>query len=168
MKIVAFSDSHGSVCLLRDAVMQALEGSPIDVCVHCGDGARDMDAVEPLLRDANPNVRIYTVRGNCDFGAFRFPALELFDVNGVRMLATHGHAYNVKSEYGSLLNAAADRGAKVAFFGHTHRSLLEPKHGVYLINPGAVCSRLSGNSAYAQVLVDASGKLRADLIPWRS
>lgn len=167
MKIVAFSDSHGNVGSLRDAVFQALEGAPVDVCIHCGDGARDMDAVEPILRDANPDMRIYTVRGNCDIGAFRFPVMELFDVNGVGMLATHGHAYNVKSEYEGLLCAAAERGAKVAFFGHTHRPLLESSRGVYLINPGAICNR-SSTAAYAQVLVDACGRLRADLIPWRT
>ena len=166
MRIVAFSDSHGNHGLLRDAVEIAMRGSPIDVCVHCGDGARDMEAVEPILRDKYPGIRIYTVRGNCDIGAFNVPVLEYFEVGGVRMIATHGHAYHVKSEYDSLLCEAETLGAKVAFFGHTHRPLLEAIRDVYLINPGAVCQHMPGNIAYAQVLVQADGKIRADLMHW--
>lgn len=166
MKIVAFSDSHGNRGLLRDAVEMAMRGSPIDICVHCGDGARDMEAVSPILRDKYPDIRIYTVRGNCDIGAFDLPVLEYFEANGVRMIATHGYLYGVKTGYENLLCAAEDKGAKVAFFGHTHHSLLEPARGIYLINPGAICQRMPGNIAYAQVMVDANGKIRADLMKW--
>lgn len=166
MKIIAFSDSHGNVNLLRDAVEQATRGARIDACVHCGDGVRDLDAVAPILRAHNPDIRLYAVRGNCDLGAFDMPVLEQFELNGVRMFATHGHVYNVKTEYGALLCAAEARGAKVAFFGHTHRPLLEPAHGLYLINPGAICQHMPGNIAYAQVTVEADGKVRADLMPW--
>ena len=166
MKIVTFSDSHGNTGILRDAVQQAMRGAPIDVCVHCGDGARDMDAIAPILRDANPNVRIVSVRGNCDLCAFDVPALDIFKANGVTMLATHGHLYNVKTEYQSLLSAARERSAAVVFFGHTHRPLLENVYGTYLINPGAICAHMPGNIAYAQVTVDATGKLRADLMKW--
>lgn len=166
MKIVAFSDSHGNRELLREAAEQALRGAPIDICVHCGDGVRDLDALEPILRDRNPNVRLYAVRGNCDVGAFDMPILEMFEAEGVRMMATHGHAYHVKTEYGTLLSVAQARGAKVAFFGHTHHPLLEPAQGIYLINPGAVCQHLPGNIAYAQVLVSPGGAMRTDLMPW--
>ncbi len=166
MKIVAVSDSHGNRGLLREAVLQALRGMPIDVFVHCGDGARDTEAVEPLLRDANPAVRLCVVRGNCDVGAFLYPALELFEAGGLTMMATHGHAYGVKSGYWELAAAAKDHGAKIAFFGHTHRSLLEAVHGVYLVNPGAICGRPESNVAYAQVISEAGGRFRADLMNW--
>ena len=166
MKIVAFSDSHGSRGLLREAVALALRGAPVDICVHCGDGARDMEAVAPILRDANPGVRIYTVRGNCDVGAFQYPALEVFEAGGVRVLATHGHAYGVKYHTGALAAAAREQGAQIAFFGHTHRPLLEDAGGVYLINPGAVCQHRPGGAAYAQVLVEPNGRFRADLMNW--
>ena len=168
MKIIAFSDSHGNPGYLRDAVETALRGTPADIYVHCGDGVRDLNAVEPILRDLNPNVRVYGVRGNCDFAAFQYPTLELFEANGVKMMATHGHLYDVKSQYEALLCAAKSFGAQVAFFGHTHRPLLEYTRGVYLINPGAVCRRLEGNIAYAVVTVDSSGSVHADLMKWLS
>jgi uncharacterized protein len=168
VKIVAFSDSHGSREMLRSAAEAAMRGAPIDICVHCGDGVRDMDAVEPILRAANPDVRVYTVRGNWDVGTFSLPVLELFEANGVRMIATHGNAYDVKTHYGALLSAAQQHGAKVAFFGHTHRPMLEAIQGIYMINPGALYQCQRGNVAYAQVLVDARGVIRADLMTWQA
>ena len=168
MRIIALSDSHGNRDTLRDAVEQALRIGPVDICVHCGDGVRDVDAIEAVLRERNPQARLYAVRGNCDVGALDLPAIELFDAGGVRMFATHGHLYHAKQGYEELLCAAETRGAKAVFFGHTHRPLLEPARGVYLINPGAVCQRLRGNTAYAQVVVGPGGVLRADLMPWLS
>jgi len=168
MKMIAFSDTHGNRRALRDAVEQSLAGAPIDICVHCGDGARDMESVEPLLREGNPDVRLYTVRGNGDMGAFQYPTLELFDAGGLTVMATHGHLYNVKSEYESLLCAAQSHQAKIAFFGHTHKPFLEAVRGVYLINPGSVAYRVAGNVAYAQVLIDATGTIHADLMRWRT
>ena len=166
MRVIAFSDSHGDRGRLREAVEQALLPGPVDVSVHCGDGARDIDTIALILRERNPQIRLYAVKGNADFCEFGMPTLELFEVNGVRMIATHGHLFNVKSELDSLLSTAEAREAKVAFFGHTHRSLLETARGIYLINPGSVAYHLRGNIAYAQVTVDAQGKIRADLMPW--
>ena len=166
MRIVAFSDSHGNPAQLREAAETALRVGPADIVVHCGDGVRDLAAAEPLFRAVNPNVRFYAVRGNGDMSAFFVPTLELFEAEGVRMLATHGHLYDVKTHLGALLSAAESHKASVVFFGHTHRPLLDEAHGVTLINPGAVCSRLPGNIAYASVTVDARGRLRADLMPW--
>lgn len=167
MRIIAVSDSHGNLSYLRDAVQQALEGPAPDLWIHCGDGARDMDAVEPILLDANPSMRIYRVRGNGDLSLHQLPTTELFEAGGVRMMAAHGHTFNVKNQYEELLCKAESLGAKVAFFGHTHSPFLENTRGVYLINPGSVCQRLGGNTAYAQVIVTPEGTLRADLIPWR-
>ena len=167
MRIIAVSDTHANLNYLRDAVQQALEGPAPDIWVHCGDGARDMDAVEPILLDAKPDMRIYRVRGNCDLSLHALPTMELFEAGGVRMIAAHGHTFSVKSQYEELLCKAESLGAKVAFFGHTHSPFLENARGVYLINPGALCQRLGGNTAYAQVIVAPDGKLRADLIKWR-
>ena len=109
MRVIAFSDSHGDRGRLREAVEQALLSGPVDVCVHCGDGARDIDTIALILRERNPQIRLYAVKGNADFCEFGMPTLELFEVNGARMIATHGHLFNVKSELDSLLSAAEAR-----------------------------------------------------------
>lgn len=165
MRVIAVSDSHGCRGLLRDAVVQAAAGGRVDVFVHCGDGVRDVDTVAPILRDHNPDVRIYAVRGNCDVGAFDYPAAELFEASGVRMMATHGDLYHVKSGTYALCDKARDLGAQVAFFGHTHKPLLQPAAGTCLINPGSLAQQ-GGIYAYAQVLVHADGRFTADLFRW--
>ena len=71
MRIVAVSDTHQNTELLRRSVRQAIEDGPIDVFIHCGDGVRDLECVEQELLAANPRIRIYAVRGNCDLGAYR-------------------------------------------------------------------------------------------------
>ena len=166
MRIVAFSDSHGNLDRLREGVLQALTIAPIDILVHCGDGARDVAAVEALVRDRNADARFYVVRGNCDMSAFDFPAQEVFEAYGIRCLATHGHLYHVKTELETLLSTARARSAQIVFFGHTHHSFLQMPQGVYLINPGAVANQLRGNVAYAQVNLSPAGVNRADLMPW--
>ncbi len=165
MRVIAVSDSHGCRGLLRDAVMQAIAGGKVDVFVHCGDGVRDVEAVAPILCDHNPDIRIYAVRGNCDVGAFDYPAAELFEVGGVRMMAAHGDLYHVKSGTYALCDKARDLGAQVAFFGHTHKPLLQRAAGTYLINPGALAQQ-GGIYAYAQVLVHTDGRFTADLYRW--
>lgn len=165
MRVVAFSDSHGKADELLAAVRLALRGGRIDVCVHCGDGMRDMDGVEPALREANPDVRIYTVAGNCDLAVIDPVYAAEFTADGVRMLAVHGDKHSAKQHYGALVELAQRRGAAVLFFGHTHRPFLEAEGGVYLINPGAVERAHAGRVAYAQAVVDG-GSLRADLVFW--
>ena len=166
MRIIAVSDTHGSRDLLRDAVMQATGIGRVDVFVHCGDGVRDVEAVEAILHDANPDVRICAVYGNCDVCALTYPRTELFELGGVRMMVTHGDKQKVKNDRRALLDEARSLGAQVAFFGHTHKPLLEPAAGVMLINPGQLTHPLRGNFAYAQVLVERDGRYKADLIRW--
>ena len=165
-KIIAVSDSHGNRDLLRNALSQAAQGSPIDLCVHCGDGVRDMDSLTDTITQASPHARVYSARGNCDLASFDVPTLTLFEANGVPMMVTHGHLFGVKHELESLLCVAEARKAKVVFFGHTHHPFLETVRGITLINPGAICAQMPGNIAYAQVLVDAGGKVLADLMKW--
>lgn len=165
MRVIAVSDSHGCRGLLREAVMQATARGKVDVFVHCGDGVRDVDTIAPILTSHNPDVQIYAVRGNCDVSAFAYPATELFEAGGVRMMATHGDLCHVKSGTYALCNKARELGAQVAFFGHTHTPLLQPAAGTYLINPGSLAKQ-GGIYAYAQVLVHADGRFTADLYRW--
>ena len=43
--------------------------------------------------------------------------------------------------------------AQVALYGHTHRAQVDLERGMYLVNPGAVCDRLGGGVAYADIRV---------------
>lgn len=164
MRIVAVSDTHRNTAQLRRSVRQAVEDGQIDVFIHCGDGVQDLDVVEDILRTANPSIRIYAVRGNCDLGAFQVPVSDLADLHGVRALITHGHIYDVKHGLGKLAKAARSLHAALAFFGHTHQPLIAQKHGVTLINPGSLAAWSLTDTAYLEVLIDGDHPIRENFI----
>ena len=164
MRIIVFSDTHQNTALLEQCVAQALHGGKIDAFIHCGDGVRDLACVEQALLQANPSVRIYAVRGNCDFAEPHYPVSELAEFNGVRAFITHGNAYQVKQGLGKLSKAGRELNAQLIFFGHTHTPCAEEKHGVLLINPGLLSSYPLYKTAYLEVLVDMHQKVCVNFI----
>lgn len=167
MRIIAVSDTHQNTTLLKRSVRQAIEDGRIDVFIHCGDGVRDLLDVDEDLRFFNPHIRIYAVRGNCDFYDPGFPDSELADLNGVRAFITHGHLYQVKHGLGKLAKAARDLNAGLAFFGHTHQAVVTEKHRVVLINPGSLASWFQGDTAYLEVQIDQNQNIQEQFIKQR-
>lgn len=128
MKILVVSDSHGNTVMLQRIIDRE---SPFDRLVHCGDGAAD------LLHVRVPaDTPVTLVAGNVDRArGIELPASEVLDVEGVRILVTHGDAFHVKSDYGPLAGAARAHGCDAALFGHTHIKHLRLRRPV-LFNPG--------------------------------
>ncbi len=131
MKLLVFSDSHGTVGPMLRAVREAAP----DAAVHLGDYVRDADA----LRRAFPALRLYSVRGNCDWDC-RAPEAERFELGGVPIYACHGHRYGVKTGLDALCNAGYFSGARLVLFGHTHVPLRREEGGLLLLNPGSARS----------------------------
>ncbi len=167
MRIVVFADTHQNTALFSQSVRQAMDDGKIDVLVHCGDGVRDLETVEGALFKHNPNARIYAVRGNCDLTAFQYPGAETATLNGVRVLITHGHLYQVKHGLGALSKAARDMGMRLVFFGHTHQPTVKEKHGVLLINPGSLASTSLDGKAYLEVVIDENQTICENFIKQR-
>lgn len=128
MKAAVFSDTHSNTALMVEAVRRCRP----DVIIHLGDYERDTE----ILRREFPQIPLYNVCGNCDM----MPAAPLADIvplGPVKAYICHGHSFG--ADYGdmsSLVYAAQEAGAKIAMFGHTHRSLYEEVAGVQLLNPG--------------------------------
>lgn len=167
MRIIVFSDTHQNTALLKRCVSQAIADGPIDVLIHCGDGVRDLDCVEGDLLRANPSISIYAVRGNCDFYVNTYPATELAELQGIRTMITHGHAFQVKQGVGFLAKAARETQAELVFFGHTHQPVVLEKHGVTLINPGSLASYAYTDTTYLEVLIDLHKNIRENFIKLR-
>ena len=129
MKIIVVSDSHGSSTSLEKVM--ALN-SNADIVVHCGDSRGEMEDIKMKY----PDIAYYEVRGNCDI-ASTLPLTRSFTVDGIKFMATHGHAYGVKYGVEDLLSAAKDEGASVVFYGHTHFAKDEVIDGIRLLCPGA-------------------------------
>ncbi|HPF88362.1 MAG TPA: YfcE family phosphodiesterase [Candidatus Limiplasma sp.] len=164
MRLIVFSDTHQNTAFFQRCVQQAMEDGPIDALLHCGDGVRDLDCVESDLLRANPHILLYAVRGNCDLYLTQYPVTEMLELQGVRMMLTHGHTFQVKQGLGPLASAAREMGADVVFFGHTHQATVVKKHGVTLINPGSLTSYAYTETAYLEVLIDVHKNIRENFI----
>lgn len=138
------SDTHGK----GDLAEQVLQLTRPHLTIFCGDGLRDL--ISPSFSP------LYAVRGNCDY--FSVPAMgdideiTTLDLDGLRLLITHGHRLGVKGGLGALISEAVRQGADAAIFGHTHEPLsltLSPEYArerfgleltkpLYLFNPGSL------------------------------
>lgn len=130
MKIIVVSDTHGSYRNFKK-VMHMHRNA--DIVVHCGDSRDELDKI---MTDY-PNIRFYAVKGNCDFDP-TIPVVEMFTVDGVRFMATHGHVYNVKYGLFDLDHTARERGADVVLYGHTHIAMDVVRDGIRFFNPGSL------------------------------
>ena len=137
MKVLAFSDSHGNRSVLSHAVALEMPG----LILHLGDHDGDCSLVEREF----PEIPLRSVRGNCDYSSAGLDVDE-FTFGGKRFFMAHGHLYNVKIGFSSIINAAARRGADVLLFGHTHVPYYSVIGSVSVINPGSIAI---GSKTYA-------------------
>ena len=128
MRIAVFSDTHGRT----DGMLRAVALEKPDLVIHLGDCERDL---HPLRREY-PDLAVRNVCGNCDFNAVE-PDTAFFEIENVKIMATHGHRYGVKMSLDPMLNAAYFSGAKLVLFGHTHISYNKDMLGVRVLNPGS-------------------------------
>ena len=164
-RLIAMSDSHGRTDNLHAAIELALGRGKIDRFVFLGDGLRDLDEVKPMLMKTNSAMCFFAVRGNNDMAVLS-PGTEEFFFGKLKVMACHGHAYHVKFGQERICYAARERGASVLLYGHTHRSQLKEAYGVTMVNPGAICERSAGRSAFAEMVMEKDGRFRAALIGW--
>ncbi len=157
-RIVVVSDIHGEVSAMR----WVLRHENADALIFLGDGLRDLHTAierEKQRAPAAPRPPVYAVRGNCDAGA-PDPAEAVVCLGKVLFFYTHGHYYSVKTGTDPLAQIAADRGADVALYGHTHERNLEVPlaQRPAVFNPGALL-----NGSYG-VITAGNGKCR---FAWR-
>ncbi len=128
MKILVFSDSHGEMKYMQEAV----QTEKPDLIFHLGDHIRDADR----LADECASVPVIRVAGNCDRLSFGQEIL-LHECGGIRFYLTHGHRQGVKTGLMRLTYSAMEADAQIALFGHTHVPLCKEMGGITLFNPGS-------------------------------
>ena len=133
MKILVLSDSHRE----ENYLLSAVQREKPDAIIHLGDHASDALAIEREY----PRLPLCTVRGNCDRDAADVQEEAVLAWEGVKIFATHGHRYHVKSSLLALYYTAVQKGVQVVLFGHTHIPYCEESDGMWMLNPGA-CGRL--------------------------
>lgn len=146
MKLLICSDIHGDAEAMR-SVLDAYKKECADRILILGDllyhGPRNdlPKSYAPkeviALLNANKNI-ISSVRGNCDTEVdqmvLEFPILAdyaYFELDGISILATHGHHYNTQTP-------PPLREGEILLHGHTHVLKCEEfGNGNYYLNPGS-------------------------------
>lgn len=148
--IVAFSDSHHAP--LPDRLLSiAFEN---DYVFFLGDGIT-------FLGDLLLHKQFHGVRGNCDYCAFEDE--ETLEIEGIRILLTHGDKYRVKNDLTALSLRASELGCNLVLYGHTHFAQIDEHRGVTFVNPGAIQNTRTGNASYAYVVIN-NGKITAKIV----
>lgn len=127
MKLLIFSDSHGCLSTMEQAVLTERP----DHILHLGDHLRDAAAIRERF-----SVPVTAVPGNCD-GLLNEPAVLTPEFQTKRIFMTHGHLHGVKLQYQRVIYAALEAEADILLFGHTHRPECFSERGLWVMNPGA-------------------------------
>lgn len=130
MRVLVVSDSHGDEAALRRAILSQPKA---EVVIHLGDGEPEMERAKRNF----PDKMFLQVRGNCDWGS-DLPVTGTYEIDGVKIFYTHGHAYGVKAGLYNAVCAAREQHAQVLLFGHTHNALTDYDDGLHILNPGSL------------------------------
>jgi uncharacterized protein len=175
-KLLIFSDSHGSVRYMAEAMR--LHAPTSDVIIHLGDGTADID----ILREHYNFLKYLCVTGNCeDYLIIEKPLrdrpapLLFYETCGMRIMLCHGHRYGVKYGYESLIAAAYKEKADIVLFGHTHQSYQEyipseksPAPGILgdlrLFCPGSISRPSFGSPSYGIIEIRENGIMMTNAV----
>lgn len=149
--IFAFSDIHEGT--LPPRLLAVAEES--DYVFFLGDGAARMG-------DLVLHKGFFAVKGNCDY--LPLPEETVTEVEGVKILLTHGHRYGVKTDLLSLALRAEELGCCLVFFGHTHTAEIVEHGAVTLVNPGSLTHPSFGTPTYAYTVI-TEGRAFTKLVP---
>ena len=160
MRAIVLSDSHNNTASCERAIA-AIGEKNIDLIIHLGDIARDVDYLESLYYP----IKVASVVGNNDF-MYHGDHEKVIEFDGHKIFICHGHTLGVNYGTEKLETAARQKGCVAALFGHTHQPLLKKcDDGLIILNPGSV-SRPRGSSPSFAILESENGELKAVINDW--
>src|SRR5699024_3613313 len=124
-KILLVSDSHG----WEEPLQAIAKRHDCHTYIHCGDSE--------LQKSTEALSSYKVVQGNCDRHG-NFPNELVIEVDGFRIYVTHGHLYGVKGSLMKLQYRAAEVGAHIVCFGHSHIAYAEEIDQQLFLNPGSI------------------------------
>lgn len=151
MKILLFSDSHG---FANNIIKAVSKNKDVDLIIHLGDFVRDVENISSSIE----GIRIEMVSGNNDWN-FKFPTEKIIEIEGKKLFLTHGHKYNVKSNYQKLINKGKEMKVDAIFFGHTHIAEEIYCDNIMVLNPGSVGAPMLGHKKTFSVIELTKNKL---------
>lgn len=129
MKILVFSDSHGYLENMKQAINHFKE---IDTIIHLGDFIDDIEEIKDIYK----NLKIYAVTGNNDYT--NKPNERLINIENNTIFLTHGNKYGVYYGVDKLYYKGIENQANIMLFGHTHKMFLEKEQDYLILNPGSI------------------------------
>ncbi|HHW57273.1 MAG TPA: metallophosphoesterase [Clostridia bacterium] len=149
MVLAVISDTHGILTLVRKKLKELKE---LDYIIHLGDNAQDAFQLTGEFK-----LPLEYVKGNCDFPT-KEELEKIIEIEGQKILLTHGHRYYVKYEYQTILEKGRELGVKAVFFGHTHVPMVSRHEDILLLNPGSPSLPREGSKkTMALVTIDKTG-----------
>ena len=153
MTLLILSDSHGDLKNMATIIDREIPQAVFHLGDHDSDAAR--------ISKQFPQLPFYSVSGNCDSFCSVAPDSILTELEGVRILAVHGHKQNVKLGMLNLSMTAREAQAQLVLFGHTHQAYCQQEEdGLWVLNPGS-CGYYGGSAGL--ILAD-NGKIWRCLI----
>lgn len=149
-RIIVISDTHGRFRPLYEIVLKHMDEA--SCFIHLGDGMNEIADIHALY----PDLALYSVPGNCDFGA-QGPFMKSIDVSGKTVLFTHGHYHQVKYGLYDLKQIARSQHANILLYGHTHQSMAEYDDGLYIMNPGSPVQPRDSKAGYGIIDITEAG-----------
>lgn len=129
MRVVVLSDTHGNFPLAVRALDVAGQADHI---VHLGDEVEDACFLENVT-----GMTVTKVLGNCDY-SHHFPRETTLELDGKRVLITHGDLYTVKTGLEKLRQKAVAEKIDVVLYGHTHIPIVQMLDNILFVNPGCL------------------------------
>jgi putative phosphoesterase len=156
-KVLVMSDTHGDTTLAEKVLKKHCD---VNMVIHLGDYFRDADKLHELY----PSVKFEYVHGNSDFMIGDVPGEKLIEIEGQRILLTHGHRYSVNWGVEKLKTKASSDNIQLLLYGHTHISQVIHENGYMIMNPGSISDPRGGDDeSYAIVYID-NGKIDVELM----
>ena len=131
MKIGIVSDSHGDTQAL-DLMLAHPEAQEVEGWFFAGDIAMDAEYLAMVTQ-----LPVAKVAGNNDWPYTSLEDALVTEIEGHRILLTHGHLYGVQFSTEMLVQVAEAQQADIAIYGHTHVADIQPG-GVMVLNPGSI------------------------------
>ncbi len=132
IRIAVISDTHGD---FRNVGRVRAQLGGVDWLLHGGDHFHDAPRLAVNL-GVDPS-RVRAVAGNCD-DPVREPTQQVLELEGIKILLTHGHHEGVKHGFQQIYRRAVEAGARVVIFGHNHIALNDDDGRVLMLNPGSL------------------------------
>jgi hypothetical protein len=160
MRLLVISDTHG---VLR-SVFNILDdiGDELYAVIHLGDIFEDVERI----RSKYPSLKVYNVKGNCDYGTSA-QTEQILNVGGKTIFMTHGHKLGVNMSRDSLAYKGLEVGADICLYGHTHVPLVEHIGKVTVMNPGSLSSPRGGSRPTYGIINIENGTMSTALVEFK-